>query len=435
MRDASNPSAAPTASAWLASLRRLSPATSYALAVSGGPDSTALIALASKAKRLKKAPDFIVLTVDHNLRSGSAAEAKSVANLCKQLGLKQKTLTWRGEKPITGIQNAARDIRYGLMEAYCRQHGIAALVLAHHREDQAETLLMRLARGSGLTGLTAMSPVQKYRSVSLLRPFLHVSKNNLARLCQKAGVEYIQDPSNLDDRHERVRLRAAQNHLDAIGLTSEKLSLTIDKLAQVDDDLELLVSQFLSEYSVFEAIGVFRIDRAAFRNLPQTLQERVVLGAIKKISRPEFPPGRDSMAGVLRGLNSSETSARTLMGVLFHFRKAEVLIGREYSACPNIKKLDIRNNGVSVFEWDGRFAISCRWSVASACTHIGPLGPDGLAQLRADHGKAGLLTDNSLPARFVYTVPTFWHGDRVIYCPALRPEAAAASGVKLNLLD
>lgn len=435
MRVASNPFAAPTASAWLASLRRLYPATTYALAVSGGPDSTALLALASKAMRLKNAPHFIVLTVDHNLRAGSAAEAKSVAKLCKRLGLRQQTLTWSGAKPTTAIQNAARDIRYGLMEAYCSQHGVEALVLAHHREDQAETLLMRMARGSGLTGLSAMSPVQKHRSINLLRPLLHVSKENLQALCHKAGLEFVLDPSNSDDRHERVRLRAAQNGLDRIGLTSEKLSLTIDKLAQVDDDLELLASRFLSEHSVFDTFGVFRVDREAFCYLPITLQERVVLRAIKKISRPDFPPRRDSMAGVLKVLNSRETTARTLMGVLFHFRKSEVLIGREYSACPVADKITFKNNAVISTIWDRRFEVSYRRSSAKAFSHIGPLGSNGLAQFRADHKSAGLLTDNSVPARFIYTVPAFWQKDRLVFCPTLRPEEAAEREVSAVLLD
>jgi tRNA(Ile)-lysidine synthase len=200
------------------------------LAVSGGPDSTALLVLAARwAKRLKRAPKLLAVTVDHGLRPGAAREATMVKRLARRLGVAHRTLHWRGKKPRTGLQAAARQARYQLLAQAASGAGFAHILTAHTLDDQAETVLFRLARGSGLYGLTGMAhavplPVGGVREIFLVRPLLPVAKARLVATLDAARIGYAQDPSNDDPRFTRARLRKqlmpalAREGLDARGL-------------------------------------------------------------------------------------------------------------------------------------------------------------------------------------------------------------------------
>jgi tRNA(Ile)-lysidine synthase len=199
------------------------------LAVSGGPDSTALLVLAARwVKRLKRAPGLYAITVDHGLRPEAAREAAAVARLARRLGVSHRTLRWRGRKPRSGLQEAARNARYGLLAQAAMREGIAHILTAHTLDDQAETVLFRMARGSGLLGLAGMSsvaplPSQAGQGIFLIRPLLHVPKARLVATLTAAKIAYSKDPSNLDPRFTRPRLRTlmpalAQEGLDARGL-------------------------------------------------------------------------------------------------------------------------------------------------------------------------------------------------------------------------
>jgi tRNA(Ile)-lysidine synthase len=206
------------------------------LAVSGGPDSTALLVLAARwAKQLKRAPKLIALTVDHGLRPEAAREAAAIKKIASRLGVPHRTLRWRGKKPRSGLQEAARNARYELLGQAARRDGIAHIATAHTLDDQAETMLFRMARGSGLLGLTGMAhvaplPVRTEQEIFLIRPLLHLSKARLLATLKAAKIGYSEDPSNQDPRFTRVRWRAlmpalAQEGLDARGLARLALRL------------------------------------------------------------------------------------------------------------------------------------------------------------------------------------------------------------------
>jgi tRNA(Ile)-lysidine synthase len=199
------------------------------LAVSGGPDSTALLVLAARwVKRFKRGPGLLAITVDHGLRPEAAREAAAVARLARRLGVSHRTLRWRGKKPRSGLQEAARNARYALLAQAAMREGIAHILTAHTLDDQAETVLFRMARGSGLLGLAGMAsvaplPSQAAQGIFLIRPFLHVAKARLVATLKAAKIGYSEDPTNLDPRFARPRLRTlmpalAQEGLDARGL-------------------------------------------------------------------------------------------------------------------------------------------------------------------------------------------------------------------------
>ncbi len=184
----------------------LAPAGPLAVAVSGGADSMALLCLAA---RWGKRP-LTALTVDHGLRAESAEEARRVKGWAEAQGVPHVTLAWRGEKPKANLQAAARAARYGLLAQWCRDARVEGLLLAHTLDDQAETVLLRLARGSGVNGLAAMAPATRLRGVTLLRPLLGISRARIVATLEALRQPWIEDPSNEDTRFARVRLRKAR---------------------------------------------------------------------------------------------------------------------------------------------------------------------------------------------------------------------------------
>ncbi|HRK25635.1 MAG TPA: tRNA lysidine(34) synthetase TilS [Beijerinckiaceae bacterium] len=210
---------------------RFDPLESVALAVSGGPDSTALLGLWAGCRRGR---GDVVVTVDHGLRPEARGEAEAVGRFARRLGLEHVVLTWDGDKPASGVQEAARRARYSLMRAFVQARGLQGVVLAHTRDDQAETVLMRLVRGSGLRGLAGMTEFSNLDGLSLLRPLLAVSKARLVASCEANGWPFIRDPSNENAAFLRPRLRRLMPLLAAEGLTAERLSVLAERAAEAD---------------------------------------------------------------------------------------------------------------------------------------------------------------------------------------------------------
>ena len=221
-------------------LQPLANASALVLAVSGGPDSTALLWLAARWRDgLDRPPRLIAVTVDHGLRKEAAREAMAVKRLAGKLKVEHRTLRWRGRKPKTGIQEAARNARYRLLAAVAKETGASDIVTAHTLDDQAETVLFRMARGSGVAGLAGMRrvapvPVTGSTDVGLMRPLLCVSKARLIATLKAAKVPYAEDPSNLDPRFARPRLRALMPALAAEGLTAERLARLARRVERLD---------------------------------------------------------------------------------------------------------------------------------------------------------------------------------------------------------
>ncbi len=212
----------------------LSDEAALLVAVSGGPDSVALLALLAEWARGPARPNVHAATVDHGLRPESAAEAAAVAALCERLGIAHATLRWEGLKPASGLQAQARNARYTLLAREATRLGGATLVTAHTLDDQAETLLMRLAHGSGPSGLTGMQARVVKESVSLVRPLLAIPKARLIATAEARGLPFVRDPSNADQRFERVRWREMMPLLDEQGLTAERLGRLAQRMARLD---------------------------------------------------------------------------------------------------------------------------------------------------------------------------------------------------------
>ncbi len=255
------------------------------LAVSGGPDSTALLLLAGRWRAAqRKGPDLIAATVDHGLRPEAMAEAAMVAELAAKLGLPHHILAWTGEKPATGLQEAARAARYRLLLGLAGEQGADAIATAHTQDDQAETLLMRIVRGSGLSGLAGIKRKSARDGVALLRPFLDVAKARLTATLRAAGVAFAEDPSNEDPRFTRVRLRRLGSELAAEGLDGARLAGLARRLARADAALEAVVDEWLAGLSrrPWPEAGPVELDAGALFRLPDEISIRMLARAIER---------------------------------------------------------------------------------------------------------------------------------------------------------
>ncbi len=215
----------------------LTSASGIVAAVSGGPDSMALMGLLARWRQPGR-PTVFVATVDHGLRPGSAGEAALVAREAERIGLPHRLLRWEGPKPVRGLPEAAREARYGLLVALSRETGASHLVTAHTRDDQAETVLMRLARGSGPAGLAGMRPEVERDGIRHLRPLLGIAKADLVALCRRNGWPFVEDPTNRDEAFARPRWRRLAPVLAAEGLTPDRLAQLAERMLRADQALD-----------------------------------------------------------------------------------------------------------------------------------------------------------------------------------------------------
>jgi len=214
-----------------------------AIAVSGGSDSLALMHLAARWAKRRRRPLPSVLTVDHGLRPGSDRDARVVQRWATSVGLKAHALRWKGVKPTNDIEAQAREARYRLIGSWLARNAVQGVYVAHTRDDQAETFLLRLARGSGLDGLSAMRPqapfpVDQFRHVSIVRPLLSFGREDLRGYLERLEQPWLDDPMNDDTRFRRSALRQHRQVLDALGLTASRLADTADHLARARDALD-----------------------------------------------------------------------------------------------------------------------------------------------------------------------------------------------------
>jgi tRNA(Ile)-lysidine synthase len=285
-----------------ADLDPIAPGGQLALGVSGGPDSLALLLLASAARPGR----VVAATVDHGLRPESADEAAMVASVCRRLSVPHAVLRVTVRESGEGLQAAARAARYAALTDWARDEGAAWLATAHHLDDQAETVLMRLARGSGLTGMAGIRPSRRLgRSLHLVRPLLGWRKQELVALVTNAGLTPVDDPSNADPRFDRTRARAL---LAAGWPAAERVAAVATRLAEAEASLDWQAARLARERVDISSSGG-RVDPA---DLPREFRRRLLVGALARMA-PHAELRGDEVDRLLVRLDAGETA--TLAGV------------------------------------------------------------------------------------------------------------------------
>jgi tRNA(Ile)-lysidine synthase len=299
-------------------------APALVLAVSGGPDSIALMWLATRWRHaLLRGPRLVAVTVDHGLRAEAAREARDVKRLARALELEHRTMRWSGVKPGSGLPAAARAARYRLLAKAARESGATHILTAHTRDDQAETLLMRMFRGSGIAGLAAMARETEREGVRLARPFLNVSKSQLVATLKKAKLAFADDPTNRDLNFTRPRIRAVMPMLAAEGGDARNLARLASRLGRANGAIEILVDgadRYLAlrdrqaaslqgkTVSSAETPGGKTFDAQAFAALPEEIRLRLLLRAIDRFGH-EGPPELGKVEALLSALDRALTKS------------------------------------------------------------------------------------------------------------------------------
>ena len=293
----------------MASLPRASALWPGAVAVSGGGDSVALMVLLATWAKEQRVPPPIVLTVDHGLRRTSRAEAQAVVRAANRLGLQAHILVWKGPRPRADIEAAAREARYRIMGEWCRAHAVPALYVAHSLDDQAETFLLRLARGSGVDGLSAMRAVSSYpvrgiEGVMLVRPLLGFGRTELRATLEAQGLKWLEDPMNSDPRFARSRLRAAWPALQKAGLSAARIGDAARHMRRARDALDWATGTFLAAGCRFED-GAAALDgellAAAPREIGLRALARIVMAVSGAVYRPRFERLERLYDAIVRG--------------------------------------------------------------------------------------------------------------------------------------
>jgi tRNA(Ile)-lysidine synthase len=389
-------------------LAPLVPTGAVAVAVSGGPDSLALTLLAfrwcsANGRRLH------ALTVDHGLRAESAAEAMKVGAWLAEISVPHTILRWEGAKPAHGIHAAARAARYRLLTEWCRAYAYSDLLLAHHRDDQAETMLMRLARASGPDGLAAMAAVVERDGVRLLRPLLTVPKSRLIASVRKRGQAWIDDPSNANPRFGRTRARAALASWSAAAapLAAQAQSFGALRRAREDAAAALLLAAEQDSY------GACRWTIAALREAEPAAARRALARALTWVGGRDYPPASAALDRMLAWLAGAPRGSRTLHGCVVTAR------GDGIAACRERRDLPRAHVCVGqTIAWDGRFAV---------CLERGHAGvPYEVAALAAsDWPAVRRRLAEPVPRDVALTLPALYRAGRLLAAPQLGVAAGA----------
>ena len=384
-----------TAFAWL--MAPLGPFESrpfLAVAVSGGADSLALCLLADGWARARDG-HVTALTVDHGLRVEASAEAARVGDWLAARGIRHHILAWRPPADLRNVQAMARAARYRLLLDWCGVAGCLHLLTAHHREDQAETLLLRLARGSGLDGLAAMAPCRETVSCRLLRPLLAVPRGRLTASLREVGQSWIEDPSNRDDTYARVRLRGSAGLLAREGLSPARLAATARHLARARAALEDGVARLLARTVRLHPAGFAALAADRLVEAPPEIALRSLARLAATVGGADHPPRLERLERLFAALRDGLGAGRTLAGCRFLRWRGTVVVCRELAAVQPPQSLVPGQK----LGWDGRFEVRLTADAPPGLS-VGALGSAGFG--RDDPAAAG---DSTLPAAARATLP------------------------------
>jgi tRNA(Ile)-lysidine synthase len=362
-----------------------------AVAVSGGSDSMALALLLHQWVQLHSG-QLTCLIVDHQLRRESTQEAQQTYKTLIDHGMKVQILTWSGEKPTSRLQERAREKRYELLEGWCLGNQVLHLAVAHHGEDQWETVMYRLSKGADLGGLMGMQPVVLRPFGRILRPLLNFSKDDLRLIIQAYGITAVEDPSNQNDRFTRVRWRNLYPQLAALELDQKKIQQARDKWQGTYTLYRHRLQEAIIAACTMDSYGCAHIELfALLKNSPE-LQGRVVKKVIDCFAGSGYSVKQTAVCQLLDRLLSMGHGAATLGGCYLLRRKEELLIMRELRSAPSPQIITQTS-----FVWDNRFAIEVPESFLGMT--IAPLS-ETLARLWAKNLQIHSKILECLPAIF-----------------------------------
>lgn len=378
------------------------------IALSGGGDLVALMHLVADWARGRQ---VMAATVDHGLRPESAAEAQAAHRAALALNIPHATLLWQRETEAGNLMASARDARLRLLSGWAQRNRLPAVLLGHTQDDQAETLLMRLARGAGVDGLAGMAEWRDAFGLRWLRPMLDIGWAELRDWLTARGAGWIDDPSNENEGFDRVRIRKA---MAATGLGAPQLALAAANIASARDALQYYTAEAARDASTAHASLI--LPRAPLRRSPPEIHRRLVIAATRWITGADYPPRRNTVSHALAGIAAG--SRVTLDGALFEPAGDRIRVIREPAAA--LRATPAPADGDAAVIWDNRWRVSG----LQPGQHVAALGLDALSLPVAGWRASGLGRDEAA------ATPAIWQGERLIAAPVLRRTGFTAAPLR-----
>lgn len=396
-----------------------------ALAVSGGPDSLALMNLvADWAVAMNGLSKVHVLTVDHGLRAESRFEAEQVHAWAKGIGLSHHILSCEAKPGTKNLQAWAREARYQLMIDWCAENKVSRLLTAHHRDDEVENFLIRLTRGSGVKGLSGTSPVRVLRhkgfQVSIIRPLLNLPKADLVATLIERDLAFFEDPSNSESRFKRGQIRELKDQLSVLGLSDDRALKTVKAMRRSEDALQHLDAIYRDKFGRIHDFGFYSINVKAICDAPEETALRFLSGALCEVSGNIYPPRSERLMSAFEKLKSDRIGGgMTLHGCHIKLDPGgSVLIYRERRESGSAR-IAVEGSLGRMWGWDRRFDI--RWPSGLndrvEDLVVDDLGRSGYLHIRAAEGIKDAVT--AWPGGIYECLPAMWSGDQLLSVPAL----------------
>lgn len=373
------------------------PPDKMGVAVSGGGDSVALLCLMQELAAARGI-ELHAVSVDHGLREAAAEEVRAVTELCGRLGIPHHVEYWRTWSGRGNLMAEARAARYALLADWAHANDVPVIAMGHTADDQAETLIMRLMRGAGVDGLSAMAPRRLFNGLVWLRPLLRVNRRDLRYYLQSRGETWIEDPTNEDRDFERIRVRDALRLLEPLGLRTEVLVEVAQNMRSARDALDW--QTFVSAQDVVKiSHGAVAMDSARFRVLPEEIGRRMVLRALSWVSGVEYAPRRSAVQNALQSIRLGQKF--TLAGCQILTDDGIVWIHREFQA--------VRDTVAELGEsWDDRWIVT--GDEDDQDISVRALGEHGLTLLE-NPVVAGV------PRSVLAVTPAVWLGNELLAAP------------------
>ncbi len=362
-----------------------------AVAVSGGADSMCLVALLHKRYK-----NLTALIVDHGLRKESSKEAALVRSRLEKMRINAQILKWVGDKPKSNIHEHARKARYKLLTDYCQQHKIKSLFFAHTKNDQAETVLLRIYRGTGIDGLVAMQEKSIKNNINIFRPLLDVTRPEIEAYLKEHKIKWVDDPSNFDTKYERVKIRNLINSLKDKSTWIDRLNLLANNSKRSSDYIKAVVRKKFAKIVRIHDLGFIDIKHEDLSKLHEEIALKLLVKIFSYFNGSKHQPRLRSLSTCLESLLNKKDM--TLAGVEIKNIKGMICFIREPKAIENFDP----NN------WDNRFVL------ADTKQDIRPLGEDGWKQI-----KAKIKTKTWPHIKVVYSLPAIFKNGKVVECSIL----------------
>lgn len=392
-----------------------------ALAVSGGADSMCMVFLAQQMSL-----HFICLIVDHGLRKESQAEAVRTARFLQSKGIEVEILVWQqyqSSVQISNVQHQAREARYKLLAEYCRRHNISSLLTAHNKNDVAETVLMRIERGSGIDGISGIPSKQMFYDVAILRPMLGFARADILDLLSSADWEWIEDPSNKNLAFTRSRIRKLLNEQKNAEVWINRLSLLATNASRCRDFLERETQMHINAVCSISNYGYITLDRPSFAELHEEIQLRILSCILKAIGGEDYICKLIKLEALVANIISATKSCALMKcEIIQRHNTNKVLFIRERSKIQSVALVETPKS----FIWDGRFIIEVVGEVDPAESfYISAMDAETWNTVKAQYSSAQ-------PYKIMLTTPVLFHGQKFLASLVMEQYQDPSSGLQIN---